>query len=192
MLKGGRPDLQVNTERNFQARNAKAYEVEILAAPSRIGTIFRTDRPCRSHCLSRNGCLTARRSSMQGGTVVAPDATGQPFKALDGDPIQAHSPQTSQASAARRDAAGRHPTGDVPIFVRHSVRTEPPGRSRTLLGALAGCVLISAVADHPHKAASDRQVFPPASMSSAGACANSDPGRSRAACGAGAINLSEY
>jgi hypothetical protein len=45
MLKAVDSTFTINTERSFQARNAKAYEVEILAAPSRIGTIFRTDRP---------------------------------------------------------------------------------------------------------------------------------------------------
>lgn len=35
----------VNTERPFQARNAKAYEVEILSAPSRIGGQVSQDRP---------------------------------------------------------------------------------------------------------------------------------------------------
>ena len=35
----------VNTERPFQARNAKAYEVEILSAPSRIGGQIAQDRP---------------------------------------------------------------------------------------------------------------------------------------------------
>ncbi|WP_254296344.1 GSU2403 family nucleotidyltransferase fold protein [Sphingomonas tagetis] len=35
----------VNSERPFQARNAKAYEVEILAAPSRVGGQATRDRP---------------------------------------------------------------------------------------------------------------------------------------------------
>jgi len=35
----------VNTERPFQARNAKAYEVEILSAPSRIGGQQARDKP---------------------------------------------------------------------------------------------------------------------------------------------------
>jgi len=35
----------VNTERPFQARNAKAYEMEILSAPSRIGGQVAQDRP---------------------------------------------------------------------------------------------------------------------------------------------------
>lgn len=35
----------VNTEKTFQARNADAYEVEFLAAPSRMAGVHRTDRP---------------------------------------------------------------------------------------------------------------------------------------------------
>ena len=35
----------VNAERPFQARNAKAYEIEILSAPSRIGGQIARDRP---------------------------------------------------------------------------------------------------------------------------------------------------
>jgi hypothetical protein len=45
MLKAVDPTFTVNTERTFQARNAKAYEFEILVAPSRAGTMGRTDRP---------------------------------------------------------------------------------------------------------------------------------------------------
>lgn len=45
MLKAVDSTFTVNTERPFQARNSKAYEVEILAAPSRIDTMGRTDRP---------------------------------------------------------------------------------------------------------------------------------------------------
>ena len=45
MLKAADPTFTVNTERPFQARNKKAYEVEILVAPSRAGTMFRTDQP---------------------------------------------------------------------------------------------------------------------------------------------------
>jgi hypothetical protein len=35
----------MNTEREFQARNAKAYEVELLIAPSRAATLARRDKP---------------------------------------------------------------------------------------------------------------------------------------------------
>lgn len=45
MLKAVDSTFTINTERPFQARNSKAYEVEILAAPSRVETMGRTDRP---------------------------------------------------------------------------------------------------------------------------------------------------
>ncbi|HEY5721707.1 MAG TPA: GSU2403 family nucleotidyltransferase fold protein [Allosphingosinicella sp.] len=45
MLKAVDPTFTVNTERQFQARNARAYEVEILVAPSRAGTMARVDQP---------------------------------------------------------------------------------------------------------------------------------------------------
>lgn len=45
MLKAVDRTYTVNTERPFQARNAKAYEVEILAAPSMIDGMFRKDQP---------------------------------------------------------------------------------------------------------------------------------------------------
>ena len=45
LLKAVDPTFTVNTERTFQARNAKAYEVEILSAPSRMASWTRTDRP---------------------------------------------------------------------------------------------------------------------------------------------------
>lgn len=45
LLKAVDATFTINTERSFQARNAKAYEVEILAAPSRAGNMARTDRP---------------------------------------------------------------------------------------------------------------------------------------------------
>lgn len=45
MLKAVDPTYTVNTERPFQARNASAYEVEVLVAPSRLATLTRTDKP---------------------------------------------------------------------------------------------------------------------------------------------------
>ncbi|WP_374471278.1 GSU2403 family nucleotidyltransferase fold protein [Phenylobacterium sp.] len=45
MLKAVDPTYTVNMERGFQARNARAYEVEVLVAPSRIGTMYPRDRP---------------------------------------------------------------------------------------------------------------------------------------------------
>lgn len=45
VLKEADMTYSVNTERPFQARNAKAYEVEILSAPSRIGGQVSQDQP---------------------------------------------------------------------------------------------------------------------------------------------------
>ena len=45
MLKQVDPTFTVNSERLFQARNAKAYEVEIVVAPSRAGGLARRDQP---------------------------------------------------------------------------------------------------------------------------------------------------
>jgi hypothetical protein len=45
MLKAVDPTFAINTERDFQARNSKAYEVELLVAPSRASTVNRKDQP---------------------------------------------------------------------------------------------------------------------------------------------------
>ncbi|HLZ82358.1 MAG TPA: GSU2403 family nucleotidyltransferase fold protein [Caulobacteraceae bacterium] len=45
MLKAVDPTFTVNMERTFQARNAKAYEVELVVAPSRAVTLSRRDQP---------------------------------------------------------------------------------------------------------------------------------------------------
>jgi len=45
MLKAVDATFTVNTERTFQARNAAAYEVELLVAPSRAHALARKDNP---------------------------------------------------------------------------------------------------------------------------------------------------
>lgn len=45
MLKSVDSTFIVNTEREFQARNANGYEVELLAAPSRFATLGRREKP---------------------------------------------------------------------------------------------------------------------------------------------------
>lgn len=45
MLKAVDPTFTINSERDFQARNAKAYEVELLVAPSRANTLGAKDQP---------------------------------------------------------------------------------------------------------------------------------------------------
>ena len=45
LLKATDPTYTLNSEREFQARNARAYEVEILVAPSNAEGLARTDQP---------------------------------------------------------------------------------------------------------------------------------------------------
>ncbi len=45
MLKAVDTTFTINSERDFQARNASAYEVELLVAPSRAGTLGSKDQP---------------------------------------------------------------------------------------------------------------------------------------------------
>lgn len=45
ILKAVDPTYTINQERSFQARNAKAYEIELLVAPSRAGTLVAGDKP---------------------------------------------------------------------------------------------------------------------------------------------------
>jgi hypothetical protein len=45
LLKTVDPTFAINSERDFQARNAKAYEVELLVAPSRADTLGALDKP---------------------------------------------------------------------------------------------------------------------------------------------------
>lgn len=45
LLKAVDPTYTINSERDFQARNAKAYEVELLVAPSRAATLSARDKP---------------------------------------------------------------------------------------------------------------------------------------------------
>lgn len=81
MLKAVDSTYTVNTERPFQARNAKAYEVEILAAPSRIGGMGSRDRP-RPYPLPEQEWLLMGRHVTR--TVIARD--GSPARLVVPDP----------------------------------------------------------------------------------------------------------
>lgn len=61
VLKEADMTYSVNTERPFQARNAKAYEVEILSAPSRIGGQVVQDRPRPIPLAEQEWLLNGRR-----------------------------------------------------------------------------------------------------------------------------------
>jgi hypothetical protein len=72
MLKAVDPTYTVNTGRTFQARNAKAYEVELLVAPSRAKTMGRNVRPSPVPLHEQEWLLNGRFVSR---VVVARDAT---------------------------------------------------------------------------------------------------------------------
>ncbi|HYJ29820.1 MAG TPA: GSU2403 family nucleotidyltransferase fold protein [Allosphingosinicella sp.] len=60
LLKAVDPTFTVNTERPFQARNAAAYEVELLIAPSRTPSLARTDQPRPVALLEQEWLLKGR------------------------------------------------------------------------------------------------------------------------------------
>jgi hypothetical protein len=61
VLKEADMTYAVNTERPFQARNAKAYEGEILSAPSRVGGQIAQDRRCPIPLPEQEWLLYGRR-----------------------------------------------------------------------------------------------------------------------------------
>ncbi len=80
VLKEADMTYSVNTERPFQARNAKAYEVEILSAPSRVGGQIAQDRPRPIPLPEQEWLLNGRRVDRVVGVrdgeaarMVAPD-----------------------------------------------------------------------------------------------------------------------
>ncbi|MFN4282107.1 MAG: GSU2403 family nucleotidyltransferase fold protein [Alphaproteobacteria bacterium] len=81
MLKAVDGTYTINTERPFQARNARAYEVEIVAAPSRIDGMTVKDRPRPIPMEEQEWLLRGRQVSH---VVVARDGT--PARILAPDP----------------------------------------------------------------------------------------------------------
>lgn len=80
MLKAVDPTFTVNTERPFQARNSKAYEFELLAAPSRFGTMTKRDRPSPVPLVEQEWLLNGRpvdhvivSRDLKPARIVAPD-----------------------------------------------------------------------------------------------------------------------
>jgi hypothetical protein len=81
MLKAVDKTYTVNTERTFQARNAAAYEVEILVAPSRAGGLGGRDQP-------RPVSLDEQEWLLEGKTVshVVVARDGSPARIVAPDP----------------------------------------------------------------------------------------------------------
>ncbi|WP_299310135.1 GSU2403 family nucleotidyltransferase fold protein [uncultured Croceicoccus sp.] len=81
MLKAVDPTFTINTEREFQARNSKAYEVELLVAPSRIETLAGKDRPRPVPLPEQEWLLPGRRVDQ-----VVPCRDGSPARIVAPDP----------------------------------------------------------------------------------------------------------
>lgn len=81
LLKAVYPTFTVNSEREFQARNAKAYEVELLVAPSRVGTLAGKDRPRPVPLPEQEWLLPGRRVDQ-----VVPCRDGTPARIVAPDP----------------------------------------------------------------------------------------------------------
>jgi hypothetical protein len=81
MLKAVDPTFAINSERDFQARNAKAYEVEILVAPSRAETLGTKDRPKPVPLPEQEWLLPGRRVDQ-----VVPCRDGTPARIVAPDP----------------------------------------------------------------------------------------------------------
>ena len=81
MLKAVDPTFTINTEREFQARNAKAYEVELLVAPSRVQTLAGKDRPRPVPLPEQEWLLPGRRVDQ-----VVPCRDGSPARIVAPDP----------------------------------------------------------------------------------------------------------
>ena len=81
MLKAVDPTYTVNTEREFQARNARAYEVELLIAPSRMETMGTKDRPRPVPLPEQEWLLPGRRVDQ-----VVPCRDGTPARIVAPDP----------------------------------------------------------------------------------------------------------
>ena len=81
MLKAVDPTFTVNSEREFQARNAKAYEVELLIAPSRVDKLAAKDRPRPVALPEQEWLLPGRRVDQ-----VVPCRDGTPARIIAPDP----------------------------------------------------------------------------------------------------------
>ena len=81
MLKAVDPTFTINSERDFQARNAKAYEVELLVAPSLAQTLASKDRPKPVPLPEQEWLLPGRRVDQ-----VVPCRDGTPARIVAPDP----------------------------------------------------------------------------------------------------------
>lgn len=102
MLKAVDPTFTVNTERTFQARNAKAYEVELLVAPSRAATMVRNDKPWPVPLREQEWLLPGQRVDR-----VVPCRDGSSARIVAPDPRWFALQKLWMAAQAKRNALKR-------------------------------------------------------------------------------------
>lgn len=81
LLKAVDPTFTVTAERDFQAGNARAYEVELLVAPSPAATLAPKDRPRPAALPEQEWRLPGRRVDQ-----VVPCRDGTPARIVAPDP----------------------------------------------------------------------------------------------------------
>ncbi len=102
MLKKVDDTYTVNTERPFQARNAKGFEFELLTAPSKLATASKRDRPSPLSLPEQEWLLNGRFIDH---VVVARD--GSPARLIVPDPRWFALQKCWMAEQAKRDPAKR-------------------------------------------------------------------------------------
>jgi hypothetical protein len=103
MLRAVDPTYTINTERPFQARNARAYEFELLASPSTLPALPRRDRPRPEPMLEQEWFLKGRHVEH---VVVARD--GSPARLVVPDPRWFALQKAWLSKQEKRNPAKRH------------------------------------------------------------------------------------
>lgn len=121
MLKAVDKTYTVNMERPFQARNAKAYEVDLMAAPSRVGTLSRRDQPKPLPLLEQEWLL---RGVAVDRVVVCRD--GSPARVAAPDPRWFALQKLWMSQQSKRDALKRNKDRKQAIALLDAVHIAMP------------------------------------------------------------------
>jgi hypothetical protein len=121
MLKAVDSTYTVNTERNFQARNAKAFEFELLAAPSTLPTMIDNDKPSPIPLEEQEWLLLGKQISH---VVVARD--GSPARIAAPDPRYFALQKLWMAAQDKRDPLKRRKDYQQGMAVLSAVKTTMP------------------------------------------------------------------
>jgi hypothetical protein len=121
MLKAVDSTFTVNTERTFQARNAKAYEFELLAAPSTLGNMVVNDKPVPIALEEQEWLLLGTNVSR---VVVARD--GSPARITAPDPRYFALQKLWMSAQEKRDPLKRPKDFKQGMAVLSAVRTAMP------------------------------------------------------------------